>query len=125
MRLPPRATVGEWLRFVAASGGEPPGVRLGPGVPPDRLLGRLSTGEARRLLLEALLDRPAAFVFLDEPYEHLSQRAREALTGVLVARARVSVVVVSTNQPVPPGAGGPILRLDDGRGVLERGEVAR
>ncbi|HEX7119539.1 MAG TPA: ATP-binding cassette domain-containing protein [Longimicrobiales bacterium] len=92
---------------------------LRPDVPPDRRLDRLSTGEAKRLMLEALLGRPASFLFLDEPYEHLSSSARDGLTAILVARARRSVVVVATNQPVPVDAGGPIVRLDGERAVID------
>lgn len=98
---------------------------LRPSVPENRLLGRVSTGEAKRTLLEALLRKPAPFVFLDEPYEHLSARARDALTEVLVARAKTAVVVVATNQPIPDAAAGPVVQVDGERAVVIEPEESR
>lgn len=121
MRLPTGATVGDWHRMRAAleehDDLRPLDVRLDPDLPPARPLERLSTGEAKRLLLDALLRRDRPFIFLDEPYEHLSSDAREDLTAALVLRARRAVVVVATNQPVPDGAEGPVLHLGPGRSV--------
>ncbi|HEX7120259.1 MAG TPA: ATP-binding cassette domain-containing protein [Longimicrobiales bacterium] len=130
MRLPAGITVGEWRRFVGRLGGTDDrdaapdrdvAALLRPDVPSHRLLRRLSTGESKRLLLEALLGRPAPFVFLDEPYEHLSARARDGLTATLVARARESVVVVATNQPVPAYARGPVVHVDGERAIIDPG----
>lgn len=130
MRLPGGVRAREWSRLMdrlAGPGGaevEGPLAALRPDVPGDRILGRISTGEAKRTLLEALLRKPVPFVFLDEPYEHLSGRARDALTEALVARARTAVVVVATNQPIPAGLAGPIVQLDGERPVvLEREEA--
>jgi ABC-type transport system involved in cytochrome c biogenesis ATPase subunit len=83
---------------------------------PDRALGRkpcraLSTGEEKRLLLGPIVARARPFVFLDEPYEHLSREARDELTAHLVELARTSVVVVATNQPIPAHASGPTIML--------------
>lgn len=76
---------------------------------PDRAVGRkhagsLSTGEAKRLLLGPVLARGADFLLLDEPYEHLSEGAREELTAALTGLALTRVVVVATNQPLPAEA---------------------
>lgn len=83
---------------------------------PDRALrGKrcraLSTGEEKRLLLGPILARARPFVFLDEPYEHLSREARDALTAGLVELAQTSIVIVATNQPIPPDASGPTIML--------------
>lgn len=119
MRLPATATVADWRRLVAAL---LPGdaAAVGPLAPPDapahRRLSRLSTGEAKRLLLDALLLSPGPFLFLDEPYEHLSAHARSTLTELLIGRARRSVTVVATNRALPGEArDGPIVRLEAGR----------
>lgn len=90
---------------------------LAPELGAERRLDRLSTGEAKRVLLDALLRRPARFVILDEPYSHLSASARDRLTDLLVERARRGIVIVATNQPYPARASGPVLRLDGARAV--------
>lgn len=131
MRLPPHLRVRDWRRLTAtlSDGAAPPFTKatLEPDVPPDRRLDRLSTGEAKRLLLSVLLECHRPFLILDEPYEHLSPEARDVLTAALIDRAWSAVVVVATNQPVPDEARGPVLRLDGGRPVLERsaGDTAR
>lgn len=71
----------------------------------------LSTGEEKRLLLGPILARARPFLFLDEPYEHLSKEARAELTDELVRCAETSVVVVATNQPIPERAAGPVIAL--------------
>ncbi|MFS8636918.1 MAG: ATP-binding cassette domain-containing protein [Gemmatimonadota bacterium] len=130
MRLPGGVRAQEWSRLMDRLAGlgaaevEEPLAALRPDVPADRLLGRVSTGEAKRMLLEALLRKPVPFVFLDEPYEHLSGRARGALTEALVARARTAVVVVATNQPIPAHAAGPVVQLDGERPVVLEPEEA-
>lgn len=83
---------------------------------PDRGLrrkrcGSLSTGEEKRLLLGPILARGRSFLFLDEPYEHLSLDARSGLTAELVRLSRTSVVVVATNQPIPSASPGPVITL--------------
>lgn len=83
---------------------------------PDRALGakrsaKLSTGEEKRLLLGPLLARNAPFILLDEPYEHLSRDARAALTEEILRVAASAVVIVATNQPIPPEAMGPVVTL--------------
>lgn len=124
MRLPPRARVGDWARLtdrlLRAAGPTPYWTgSLAPRLDPERRLDRLSTGEAKRLLLDALLRRQAPFVFLDEPYEHLSPRAKETLTTILAARASHAVVVVATNQELPGQAAGPVIRLDGATATIE------
>lgn len=89
---------------------------------PDRALrakrcASLSTGEEKRLLLGPLLARGRSFIFLDEPYEHLSREARAQLTAALVTLASTSVVVVATNQPIPAEANGPVITLSVREGL--------
>lgn len=124
MQLPARARVKDWARLtdrlLRSAGPAPHGTgSLAPRLDPERRLDRLSTGEAKRLLLDALLRRQTPFVFLDEPYEHLSPRAKETLTTILAARAAHAVVVVATNQELPGRASGPVIRLDGARAAVE------
>jgi ABC-type multidrug transport system ATPase subunit len=115
MTLPASATVGSWERLVrrlSRSGGASeragrPSVRAGrpsgrtplwpDDVEPGRRVSRLSTGQRKRLLLDALLreEGPAA---LDEPFEHLSPGAKADLATLLERRAERYPVVVATNQ---------------------------
>jgi ABC-type multidrug transport system ATPase subunit len=100
MTLPGSATVGDWERLLLRLlGREAHGVRtpLWPNVGPKRRVRDLSTGERKRLLLDALFRRPGSLL-LDEPFEHLSPDAKQVLADLLAARARSSVVVVATNQ---------------------------
>lgn len=118
MALPPSSTVGAWDRLVERLLPEPRGhTDIRPQVAGRRTVRRLSTGERKRLLLDALLRRPGSLL-LDEPYEHLSPGARAALTGHLEARARRDVVVVATNQNTDRARVDGGLRLD--AGVAER-----
>lgn len=113
MRLPPEVRGADWDRLVdALTPGWPRLEALRPARADARTrVGRLSTGEAKRLQLEAVLRRPATFAFLDEPYSNLSAAGRAALTDVLVARARGAIVVVATNQAIPAGAGGVVVEI--------------
>jgi ABC-type transport system involved in cytochrome c biogenesis ATPase subunit len=61
----------------------------------------LSTGEAKRLMLWAMLRGGRGRFVLDEPYEHLSRDAKETLSALLRWVAARSNVVVATNQDVP------------------------
>lgn len=117
MGLPDSLTVGAWQSFVDQI--STPGSRRS--VPPDLIpegavagkrLDRLSTGEAKRLALYAILQRPASFLILDEPFEHLSPDAKEILYMHLRERARTAVVVVATNQEIPADSTGPVLSYD-------------
>lgn len=107
MALPASSTAGAWERLVDAlltSHGRAPAsphTGLWPRVAAGRKVGRLSTGERKRLLLDALLRRQGALL-LDEPYEHLSPDGKAALTAALLERVTTGVVVVATNQR-PPG----------------------
>ncbi|HEX7049692.1 MAG TPA: ATP-binding cassette domain-containing protein [Longimicrobiales bacterium] len=117
MRLPPEARLEDWQEAMSVLIGrealQSAASAIAPaGVARRRRLGVLSTGESKRVLLASLLSQPAEFLILDEPYAHLSEGAREALTAVLAERARRAVVVVATHQGVPAGAGGPRIRLD-------------
>jgi ABC-type multidrug transport system ATPase subunit len=116
MTVPPTATVGDWDCLVRRL--LPPAVpgrrsRLWPGAGRRRRVGRLSTGERKRLLLDALFRRPGPLL-LDEPFEHLSPDAKAELGRLIVERARARVVVVATNQATGRAARGPGLRLDGG-----------
>jgi heme exporter protein A len=89
---------------------------------PDRALRAkrcraLSTGEEKRLLLGPIVRRARPFVFLDEPYEHLSREARAELTAHIVRLAARSIVVVATNQPIPAEAEGPVITLSIAEGA--------
>ncbi|MBW3660023.1 MAG: ATP-binding cassette domain-containing protein [Gemmatimonadetes bacterium] len=114
MRLPPEVRAADWDRLVdALTGGAPRREALRPAfADPRTKVANLSTGEAKRLLLESLLRRSAPFVLLDEPYSHLSETGQEALTKILRERCRTAVVVVATNQRIPAEAGGVRVRIE-------------
>lgn len=120
MALPDLATVGAWQTFVERI--TPPEDRY-PLVPdlipasalPEKRVERLSTGEAKRLALQALLRRTAPFLILDEPFEHLSPNAKMSLASYLSARALDTVIIVATNQEIPAESHGPILSYDGNR----------
>ncbi len=97
----------------AADAPAPPPTSLWPAVAPGRRIGRLSTGERKRLLLDPVLRRPGPIV-LDEPFEHLSPDARTRLHHHLRERARRALVVVATNEGLDRAAGDAGLRLRDG-----------
>ena len=84
-------------------------------VGPNRRFGQLSTGEAKRILLWALLRPAPGPLLLDEPYEHLSRDAKDALTRLLRARAADDVVIIATNQDVPEHATDTLLTFDGDR----------
>lgn len=82
---------------------------------PDVLAQHLSTGEEKRVILEAILSTGRPFLFLDEPFEHLSPEGKEVLAARLASLARDRVVVVATNQGIPPALeGGAVVRLTPG-----------
>lgn len=114
MRIPPDVRVGSWRRFTGALTADGAGPGLAPpAMEAGRRLGRTSTGEAKRLLLDALLAAPAEVTVLDEPFEHLAAAGRRRLTRFLVRRAAGSVVVVATHHGVPgPARPGDVLRLE-------------
>lgn len=114
MRLPGWSVVGAWDRLVV--GLDPrigPPTALRPAVSPDRWVRLLSTGERKRLLLDALLRVPGSLL-LDEPYEHLSPDAKQTLSTLLRERARNAVVVVVTNQAVHRAPSEPGIRIEAG-----------
>lgn len=116
MTLPPASTVGDWERLLERLsrghgwGGRTP---LWPMVPGRRRVARLSTGERKRLLLDALL-RQSGPVALDEPFEHISPEAKVELRSLLEARAREHLVIVATNQGVERARQDGGLRLEGG-----------
>ncbi|HSH44908.1 MAG TPA: hypothetical protein VK966_03575, partial [Longimicrobiales bacterium] len=112
----PRSTVGSWARLterLLPAGSRTEHTPLWPDVPPARPIHRLSTGERKRLLLDALLRRSGPLI-LDEPYEHLSPDGKAALTRLLHERAAGAVVVVATNQATERAGQWGGLRLADG-----------
>lgn len=119
MRLPERVRVTDWQALVARLGlpeRETPGL-----VPPFARAGvtaaELSTGEEKRLALDALLSNGRAFVFLDEPFEHLSPEGKDLLADRMRRLAEDRVVVVATNQAIPGALeGGPTFRLEPAEG---------
>lgn len=120
MTLPATSTVGSWERLVRAVGrtrGAAPATPLWPDAEPGRRIRRLSTGQRKRLLLDAVLRQPGPLV-LDEPFEHLSPGAKDDLRALLQERARADVVVVATNQHTPRERG-------DGALYLEAGQARR
>lgn len=116
MSLPAASTVRAWDRLVEEvlpAGGSLAPTALRPRLSGSRRVGRLSTGERKRLVLDALLRCPGPLL-LDEPYEHLSPEAKTALTRILEARARTAVVVVASNQMLARAEQDRGLRLLDG-----------
>jgi ABC-type transport system involved in cytochrome c biogenesis ATPase subunit len=114
MGLPDQMTAGDWQRFVRRVVPAATRYPVEPGILPATILPgkrveRLSTGEAKRLALSALLRRDAPFLILDEPFEHLSRAAKELLAAHLIRRAEARVVVIATNQEIPGNAAGPAL----------------
>lgn len=64
-------------------------------------LERLSTGQAKRVVLALLLRSAAPVLLLDEPFDHLSPAGREGLLDRLRLLARERLVLLSTNLGVP------------------------
>ena len=99
MGLPGVLRVGDWLR--ALTGGrvtDPPDPRHSPpSLPRDQPIATLSTGQAKSLLLWAILHRPRGVVLLDEPFAHLSDEARHALVVRLRTLSETQVVLVATH----------------------------
>jgi ABC-type multidrug transport system ATPase subunit len=115
MQLPGWSAVGAWDRLVA--GLQPdarPPTALRPDLGPERWVRRLSTGERKRLLLDALARVPGPLL-LDEPYEHLSPGAKETLSILLRDRARSHLVVVVTNQATHREPAEPGIRIEAGQ----------
>lgn len=106
LRFPTDVSVGAWRRLIRTLA--TPAI---PGV--DFLLpqtvGRrvradsLSTGETKRLALWAALRRPGGLVFLDEPFDHLSEDIVGELGHLIERLAWTRGVVVATNRPPPGG----------------------
>ena len=115
MSLPRDPTVSGWWQLLGYSGA--PAEPLSPTVRAREQLGRLSTGERKRLLLLGILSRPTQFTFLDEPFEHLSPNAKARLTELLIERGRTGVVVVATNQEVPVAGDPIVMRLETAAGA--------
>jgi len=116
MALPPSSTVGGWDRLLRRLGrglAVRPRTTLWPDAAPRSRIGRLSTGQRKRLLLDAVLRQNGPLV-MDEPFEHLSPDGKSTLRELLRERALGEAVVVATNQrsPLHPEMTG--LRLEAG-----------
>ncbi|MEJ2216921.1 MAG: ABC transporter ATP-binding protein [Gemmatimonadota bacterium] len=98
MQPPAETRAADWARLVngIVPAGVPPS--LTPQLRPRQRFGAVSTGERKRLLLEALLRLTAPVYLLDEPLEHLSPDGKVRLTERLTTLAHDAVVVVATNQ---------------------------
>ena len=73
----------------------------------------LSTGEEKRLVLDVVLSSGCSFLFLDEPYEHLSLEGKELLSKRLIQVACARVVVIATNQEIPDElSGAMVIRMN-------------
>lgn len=126
MTGPPDLRVCDFVRFVRAGAHESAEHPLIAALFPrtadlSRSFGSLSSGEAKRLLLWALLREGAGPLVLDEPYEYLSREAKEALTVLLHQCARRSVVVVATNQEVTEQPNDAVLLLEGDRIEVRNG----
>lgn len=117
MMLPASSTVGSWARLVrrvGRTGGAGPATPLLPEVESGRRIRHMSTGQRKRLLLDAVLRQPGPLA-LDEPFEHLSPGAKSDLRSVLYERAGDQVVIVATNQYTPRDRGDGALCLEAGQ----------
>ncbi len=123
VRPPPGARVSDWMRLLEGLGSAEwePSELAPPGLRGEQRIDRLSTGETRRLLLDALLRRPAQLYLLDEPFDHLSPASRTRLAAILDRRARHAVVVVATHHAPAESGSGSLLRLL-GEALWETGE---
>jgi ABC-type transport system involved in cytochrome c biogenesis ATPase subunit len=122
MQAPPALRVREFLAFVEQRNHKPnslTGIYPAP-VSDHALFGKLSTGESKRLLLWALLGHGDGPLVLDEPYEHLSRDVKSLLTTILQQRAQQQIVVVATNQDVPPGVHDCTLDVGDEQVQVQR-----
>ena len=124
MFVPGDIRVSDWVDYVGALEPDSPRADLvDPLFPatttPHRRFRELSTGESKRLLLWALLRPWRGPVILDEPYEHLSREAKQALTTLLRELCRSTPVIVATNQDIPLIEGEQLLVLDGTRVHIE------
>ena len=113
MRFPTGITVADWLTLHRRQQPDD-GVEGVAALLPENAHGavnKLSTGEAKRLQLWALLRTSRPYYFLDEPFEHLSPAGKQSLKHILARHARESVVVIATNQDVPSDVPANVLEL--------------
>lgn len=123
MQAPPALRVGDFVRFVrqfTPVPDEPTDGIYPEHVTDHAVFGRLSTGEAKRLLLWAALRHGHGPLILDEPYEHLARDAKAHLTEILRARAAHRLVMVATNQDMPLRPRELLLHVDDARIEVQR-----
>ena len=118
MSAPGTLRVGDFVQFAGQYAGtcDPAIDELyPPQVADSATCGKLSTGEAKRLLLWALLSHGTGPLVLDEPYEHLAPDAKRTLTALLRQRAARQLVMIATNQEVPPEPADALLHVDGTR----------
>ena len=113
----------EWARGVSAEDVDPALrlVGLDPGEVRDRRIDELSGGQQRRVALAGLLARRPEVLILDEPFSGLDSDGRSILVGVL-GRLRangLAVIVVSHDYEYADEYAGRVLKLEDGRVVLD------
>lgn len=126
--IKPGLTVAENLGFWAALHGRPEAVgaaleTFGLGSFRDRLAGRLSAGQKRRLGLARLAVDGARLWLLDEPTVSLDAENTEALGRVISDhQARGGMALIATHLPVPVEAA--TLRLEPLAQILEPGHEA-
>ena len=113
----------EWAKGVTPDDVDP-ALRL-VGLDPDELRDRrideLSGGQQRRVALAGLLARRPEVLILDEPFSGLDAEGRSILVGVL-GRLRangLAVIVVSHDYENADEYAGRVVKLEDGRVVLD------
>ena len=119
--LPPRIRSRHWIQLVRSTGRPllPSAESLLPcHLSPGTRLGRLSTGEERRLLLWAALRNPGSVVILDEPFDHLSPDGIPVLERIITRLAGTRPLILATNRRLSPKlqrSGWGHLQLEPGR----------
>lgn len=129
VRLPASATVAESLAlFAAVRAAGPDRASLPEGflAAGDELIGSLSGGQARRVLLAAVLAGAPDLILLDEPFANLDDDARR-VTGELLAVHREAGAVVVIASPTATGLvflADAVIEIDGGRVVEPRHATA-
>ena len=117
LQVPPEVRVGAFVEFAERISNQAAPANLLASLYPENVGGddrfkTLSTGEAKRLMLWAILRRGNCALVLDEPYEHLSRDAKTTLSALLRWYAKEFVVIVATNQDVPLEVGDAVLTFE-------------
>ena len=77
-------------------------------------LGELSGGELQRLAICLGVSKPAPYLLLDEPSNHLDDGSTRALREILSRQAKVRCVVVSTHDPRLQMSAATLYQVEDG-----------